>query len=58
MNDLVAEGLFLFSAFALIVVMVLIIMKERRKQRNVGTKGKRKNVKRKLYTESEGLYLD
>ena len=38
MNDLVAETLMLISAFAVIVLMVLIIVKERRKQNTVDTK--------------------
>jgi hypothetical protein len=58
MNDLVANGLLLFSAFATIVVMVLIIVKERRKQKTVDTTKAKKHVKRKLDAESEGLCLD
>lgn len=58
MNDLVAETLMLISAFAVIVLMVLIIVKERRKQNTVDTKRAKDNVKRKLRSESEGFYLN
>jgi hypothetical protein len=58
MNDLVAEILLLFSAFATIFVMVLIIVKERCKQNSVDTKKAKKHVKKKLYTESERLYIN
>ena len=58
MNNLVVKGLMLFSAFATIVVMVLIIVKERRKLKTDDNKKARKHVTKKLYTESEGLYLD
>ena len=58
MKDLVVKGLMLFSAFATIVVMVLIIVKERRKQNTDDTKKAKKHVTKKLYAESEGLYLD
>jgi hypothetical protein len=58
MNDLVAEGLLLISAFAVIFVMVLIILKERRKQTAVESKKAKNHVKRELHAESEGLYLD
>ena len=58
MNDLVAKILLIFSAFATIFVMVLIIVKERRKQKTVDTKKAKKHVKRKLHAESEGLYIN
>ena len=58
MNDLVAEILLFFSAFATIFVMVVIIAKERRKQKTVDTKKAKKHVKRKLHTESERLYFN
>jgi hypothetical protein len=38
MNDLVAEGILMFSAFGVIVVMILIILKERRKRKAIETK--------------------
>ena len=58
MNDLIAEALFMFSALATIIVMVLIIVKERRKQKAVDTKRVKNHVKRELHTESARLYLD
>jgi hypothetical protein len=58
MNDIVAEILLFFSAFATIFVMVLIIVKERRKQKAVDTKKAKKHVKRKLHNESERLYIN
>jgi len=36
----------------------LIIVKERRKQKTNDTKKAKKHVTKKLYAESEGLYLD
>ena len=58
MKDLIAEALLIFSALATIVVMVLIIVKERRKQRTVDTKRAKKHVKRTPNTESARLYID
>ena len=58
MNDLIAEALFMFSVIATIVVMVLIIVKERRKQKAVDTKRVKNHVQRELHTESARLYLD
>ena len=58
MKDIVAEGLLLFSVFATIVVMVLLIIKERRKQKTVDKEGAKGNVKRQPHYESESLYLD
>jgi hypothetical protein len=46
MNDLVAEGLLLFSAFAAIVVRILIIVKERRKPKAVDTKRAKNHAKK------------
>ena len=58
MKDLMAEVILVFSAIATIVVMVLIIIKERRKQKTVDTKKAKNHVKRKLYTESARIYID
>ena len=58
MGDLFAEGLFLFSAFAAIAIMLLIIAKERRKQKTGEHKRTKKHVKKTLHPGSEGLYLD
>ncbi len=58
MNDLVAEGIMLFSAFATIAVMALVILKERRKQKNFDSKKTKKHVQRKLQAESDRLYLN
>jgi hypothetical protein len=58
MNDLVVQGLFLLSAFGAIIIMVLIIVKERRKQKTVDKKRAKNHVKRTYTTKSERLYLD
>ena len=58
MEDLIAEVMLMFSALATIVVMVLIIVKERHKQKTVDTKKAKNHVKRKLYTESARIYID
>jgi len=58
MNDLVAQGLFLLSAFGAIVIMVLIIVKERRKQKTVDNKRAKNHVKRTYTSESGRLHLD
>ena len=58
MKDKIAEGLMLFSAFATIVVMLLIIIKESSKQRKIDTKEKKSHVKKKPHYESETLHLD
>ncbi len=58
MNDAIAEILLLISAFATIVVMVLIIVKERRKQTAVDTNRAKNHAKRKSHAQSQGLYLD
>ena len=58
MKDLIAEALLMFSALATIVVMVLIIIKERRKQKTVDTKRAKKHIKREPHSESARLYLD
>lgn len=58
MKDLISEALLMSSALATIVVMVLIIVKARRKQKTVDTKRAKKHVKRKPHTESARLYID
>jgi hypothetical protein len=58
MNDLVAEGLLLFSAFSVIVIMVLIIMKERRKRKAIETKMAKNHGKKTIHSRSEGLYIN
>ncbi len=58
MKDIIAEGLLLFSAFATIVVMILLIIKERRKPKIIYKEDTKSNVKRKPHYESETIYLD
>ena len=58
MQDLVAEAILMFSAFATIVVMVLIIVKERRKQKKVDAERAKNHAKRRLRTKPGRLYLD
>jgi hypothetical protein len=59
MRDLIAEGLFLFSALATIVIMLLIIAKERRTKRTADRGKKAKEyAKTSLYHRPEGLHLD
>jgi hypothetical protein len=48
----------MFSAFATIVVMVLIIVKERRKQKKVDAERAKNNAKRRLHSKPGRLYLD
>ena len=58
MKDLVAEAIILFSAFATIVVMVLIIVKERRKQKKVDAERAKNHAKSRLQAKPGRLYLD
>ena len=58
MNDTIAEILFTLSALATIVVMVLIIVKERRKQRALNKKKAKNHVKKNFHTEPGRLYFD
>ncbi len=58
MNDVIAETLLLITAFAMIVVRVFLIVKERRKQKAVDSKRVKNHVKKKLHAESQRLYLD
>jgi len=58
MNDLVAEGILLFSAFGAIVVMILIILKERRKRKAIETKMAKNHGKKTIHSRSEGLYIN
>lgn len=58
MSDLVAEALFFFSASIAIVIMLMIIFRERR-QNQAGTAGKvKKYSKKTTYPKSERLHLD
>ena len=58
MSDLVAEVLFTISALATIVVMLLIIAKERRKNKAEAIKKAQKQERKIIHSKSEGLYLD
>ena len=58
MSDLVAEVLFTISALATIVVMLLIIAKERRKNKAEAIKRAHKQKRKIIRSKSEGLYLD
>lgn len=59
MRDLIAEGLFLFSALATIVIMLLIIAKERRRKRIADSGKKAKEyAKTTIYQRPERLHLD
>jgi hypothetical protein len=58
MKDLIAEVIFMFSALATIFIMVLIIVKERRKQKADNARKERENAKTMLRTEPGRLYLD
>ena len=58
MNDLVAEGIFLLSVFGVVVVMGLIIWKERKKRKDETRQAANKNFNNFSYEKSEGLYLD
>ena len=49
MNDLIAEGFFLLSALGTIVVMLMIIRKERKKRKNETQSGSNKNIKKSSY---------
>lgn len=57
MKNLIAEALLMSSVLAAIVVMVLINVKERLKQKTVDTKRAKKHIKRKLHTESARLIM-
>jgi len=57
-KDPVAEAIIMFSALATIVVMVLRIVKQRRKQKKVDAERAKKHAKKKLYDEPGRLYLD
>ena len=52
MGYLVSKGIFLLSLFTAIFVMVLVIVKERRKQKTIDTKTKKNHLKRQ-YIKSE-----
>ena len=58
MKDKMSEGLLIFSAFDTIVVMILLIIKERRKQRIIDKEQTKSYIKRKTHYKSETLYLD
>ena len=58
MSDLVAEVVFTISALATIVVMLLIIAKERRKNKAEAVKRARKQERKIIHSQSEGLFLD
>ena len=58
MSDLVAEVLFTISALVTIVVMLLIIAKERRKSKVEAIKKARKQERKFIHSKSDGLFLD
>jgi len=58
MSDLVAEVLFTISALVTIVIMLLIIAKERRKSKAEAIKKANKQERKIIHSTSEGLYLD
>jgi hypothetical protein len=58
MNNLVAEGLFLFSALATIVIMLMIIAKERRKRKAEDEKRAKKHTKSTIHHRPETLHLN
>ena len=58
MKDLISEALLMSSALATIAVMVLIIVKESRKQKTVDMKRAKKHIKRELNSESERVYIN
>ena len=58
MTDMIAEGFFLLSALGTIVVMLMIIRKERKKRKNETRKGANKNIKKSSYKASGRLYLN
>ena len=56
MRSLIAEGLLLFSAFATIFIMVLITIKERRKNNAADSPGPRNHRKKEcLYQTKKAL---
>ena len=55
MNDLIAEGIFLLSALGTIVVMLMIIRKERKKRKDETQLVANKNIKRPSYEKSVRL---
>jgi ABC-type antimicrobial peptide transport system permease subunit len=57
-NDLIAQILFLLSAFGTIVIMVLIIVKETHEQKTVDNNGAKNHVKRTCTNESGRFYID
>ena len=58
MKNLVAEGLFLFSALATIVIMLMIIAKERRKRKADDEKMVKKHTKSAIRNRPETLHLN
>ena len=58
MNDLIAEGIFLLSALGAIVVMLMIVRKERKKRKDETQLAANKNIKRPSYEKSGRLYIN
>ena len=58
MNDLIAEGIFLLSAFGTVVVMLMIIRKERKKRKDETQLAADKKIKKPSYERSARLYLN
>jgi hypothetical protein len=58
MTDLIAEGIFLLSVLGVIVVMLMVIWKERKKRKNETQSGSVKNFKKSSYETSRRLYLN
>ena len=58
MGGLVTKGIFLLSVFTAIFVMVLVIVKERHKQKTIDTKRKKNHFTKTLDIKSERLNLN
>ena len=58
MNDLIAEVIFLLSVLGVVVVMFMVIRKERKRRKNETKSGSAKNVRKPSYESSGRLYLN
>ena len=58
MNDLIAEAIFILSVVGVVVVMFMVIRKERKKRKNETKSGSAKYVKKPSYEDSGRLYLN
>lgn len=57
MKDFLVQGLFLISEIGVIVVMFIIILRERRKRKEIENKSKREQLSRTM-PRSQTLYLE